>query len=242
MQIIWYGQTCFKIITQKGKNGSVTILIDPFDSSIGLRPPKNEADILIFTHDSDFIENLPIPSRTLDRVGARQSRDNKRPISGNTFLIEGPGEYDLKSVYIQGIPALTKNSSENSRLQGKIPGKIAIYTIEAEEMKICHLGILGQRELTLKELEVISEVDILLIPIGGGIALDAKEAIKIMTQIEPKIIIPMYYKIPGLKIGLNTLDKFLKLLGIKKIQPLPKLSIKKQDISREEAKIIVLES
>ena len=107
-------------------------------------------------------------------------------------------------------------------------------------MKICHLGSLDQGELASKELEAIGDVDILMVPIGGKEALDTKEAIKIMSQIEPKIVIPMYYKIPGLKIALDGLDKFLKSLGIKKIESLPKLSIKKKDLPEEEAKIITL--
>ena len=79
-----------------------------------------------------------------------------------------------------------------------------------------------------------------MIPVGGVYTISAKEAVKIMSQIEPNIVIPMHYQIPKLKIKLEELDRFLKSMGIKKIEPLPKLSIKKKDISLEEAKIIVL--
>lgn len=202
MNITWYGQTCFKIGVAKRKDGQVTILTDPFDKETGLRPPRVEADILLFSSES------------------------KKTVPGNGFLIAGPGEYDIKGLYIQGIPS---SRPENT-----------IFTIMAEQMGICHLGTLSQRELTPKELEAIGEVDILMIPIGGKEALDAKGAIKVMAQIEPKIIIPMYYKVPGLKMSLDGLDKFLKALGIKKLEPLPKLSIKKKDLPQEEVKIIAL--
>ena len=79
-----------------------------------------------------------------------------------------------------------------------------------------------------------------MLPIGGVYTISTEEAIKIMSQIEPKITIPMHYQIPKLKIKLDSLDKFLKTMGIKKIEPLPKLSIKKKDFSGEEVKIIVL--
>lgn len=207
MTITWYGQTCFRINTLKSRNGSVNILIDPFEKEIGLRPPKTEADILLVTHD------------------------NKRTLSGNFFLINGPGEYDVKGVYIQGILGKKEEVSENT----------TIYTIEAEKMKICHLGKLGQKELFPNQIERIGKVDILMVPIGGKETLKADAAVKIMSQIEPKIIIPMYYRIPKLKVKLEGLDKFLKSLGIKSLEPLPKLSIKKKDISEEEAKIIILE-
>jgi len=215
MNIAWYGQTCFRIISQKAKNGSVNILIDPFNKGTGLRSPKLESDILLITHDNQSKKEIP----SCNVLGSNGDS------SKNSFLITSPGEYDVREVYINGFSA----SAENT-----------IYTIETEEMRICHLGLLGQGDLTSDQLEKINEVDILMIPIGGGEAIDAKGAIKIMSQIEPKITIPMYYKIPKLKTRLEGLDKFLKALGIKSLPSLDKLSIKKKDISNEEVKIVAL--
>ena len=123
-------------------------------------------------------------------------------------------------------------------------------------MRLCHLGDLGQKELTPEQLEKIGEIDILMIPIGGTYTIGAKEAVRIMSQIEPNITIPMHYQIPKLKcsaslkisspqankLNLDGVDKFLKTMGIKSISPLPKLSVKKKDIEPEEAKIIILQS
>ncbi len=215
MNISWYGQTCFRIITQKGKDGQVNILIDPPQKESGLRSPKLEADILLFTNPDD-------------------ERIKESPWSKESFLITGPGEYEIKGVYIEGIPSHRLVSN------GPTAHKDNIYTIETEGIKICHLGKLAQGDLTSNQLEKIGEVDILIIPIGGAETIDAKAAVKIMAQIEPRITIPMYYRFPKLKIKLDTIDKFLKFLGIKKLEPLPKLSIKKKDILPEEAKIIVL--
>jgi len=108
-------------------------------------------------------------------------------------------------------------------------------------MRLCHLSDLGQKELFPSQLDKIGDIDILMIPVGGIYTIDAAEAVKVMAQIEPKIIIPMHYKIPKLKIKLDDIDKFLKNLGIKKPESLPKLSIRKKDISTEEAKIIILQ-
>jgi len=215
MQIIWKGQSCFQIITSQGKNNQVSIVIDPFDESIGLRLPKLEADILLVSH-------------------SRYDHNNVKAVSGNPILVEGPGEYEIKEVFIQGIPAFHDSSF------GKEKGSNTIYTIETEDMKLCHLGDLGQKELTSEQVEKIGEIDILMIPIGGVYTISAKETVRIMSQIEPNIIIPMHYQIPKLKLKLEGLDKFLKTMGIKSIIPLPKLSIKKKDISSEEAKIIIL--
>lgn len=219
MNITWYGQTCFRIITQKIKNNhsndSVNILIDPFEKNNGLSSSKTASDILLITHDNK--KGVDKPSCAIKRKNVNQS----------PFLITGPGEYDLKGVYVQGFSA----SSENTA-----------YIIEVEDIKICHLGLISQGELSSDQLEKINEVDILMIPIGGQESIDAKGAIKIMSQIEPKVIIPMYYKTGKLKAKLDNLDSFLKALGIKSLQPMPKLSIKKKDLSGEEVKIIALSS
>ncbi len=221
MQIIWQGQSCFQIITAHNKNEQVFITIDPFSEEIGLRVPKLEADILLISH------NHP-DHNDIKAVQARNGRQN-------LFLISGPGEYEIKEVYIQGIPAF------HDEKNGKERGENTIYTIEAEDLKLCHLGDLGQKELTGEQLDKIGDVDVLMVPVGGGgYTISAKEALKIMSQIEPKITIPMHYQIPKLKLKLDGADKFLKALGVRKIEPQNKLTIKKKDISSEEAKIIVL--
>ena len=174
-----------------------------------------EADILLLSHD-------------------HYNHNNSKAVGGNPFLISGPGEYEIKEVFVQGISAWHDNS------QGKERGQTTIYVIETEAIRVCHLGDLGQKELTSEQLEKIGEVDILLIPVGAVYTIDAKDALKIMSQIEPKIIIPMHYSLPKLKVKLDDLDKFLKATGLKKIEPFPKLTIKKKDLSGEEVKIVVL--
>jgi L-ascorbate metabolism protein UlaG (beta-lactamase superfamily) len=203
MNINWYGQTCFKISSQRGKGDSLNLLIDPLTKDTGLRGPKSECDIMLLTgHKSSGLDK-------------------------ECFLISGPGEYDVKGCSVQGIS--DHGEAENT-----------IYVIKTEEIALCHLGLLKQKELEPEQIEAIGDVDILMIPVGGEEALDSKEALKIMTQIEPKITIPMYYKIPKLKPKLGSLEGFLKEAGVKNIEPLPKLSIKKKDIPSDSAKIIIL--
>jgi len=297
MNIIWHGQSCFQITSSQGKNNQASIVIDPFSEDIGLRLPKLEADVVLVSHQ-------------------HRDHNNVKAVSGNPFLIEGPGEYEIKGIFIQGISsfaqaiakgedeataslttraiakgedeataslttrAIAKGedeataslttraiakamktsfsslpsprkrgsvgedtaaaSSTHDESSGKARGENTIYTIGTEELRLCHLGDFGQKELTPEQLEKIGEVDVLMIPIGGVYTISAKEAAKIMSQIEPSIIIPMHYLLPKLKIKLDGLDKFLKTMGIKSIEPLNKLSIKKKDISPQEAKIIVL--
>lgn len=216
MKIIWHGQSLFEVITLPKQNGEIKIVIDPFDESLGLRVPKLNADILLTSHQ-------------------HYDHSNIKAVSGEPFLIDGPGEYEVKGTYIKGISAFHDDSL------GKERGKITIFTIETEEMKICHLSDFGQKELTEKQLEEIGEVNILMIPVGGVYTISAREAAAIIKQIEPQIVIPMHYKIPEIKEKLEDLDKFLKVMGVKSSEHLEKLSIKKKDLAVEgETKIIVL--
>lgn len=219
MNITWHGQACFQISCSQNKNNHLSIVIDPFEESFtGLKlPRKLEADIVMVTHN-------------------HADHNNIKRVSGSPFVINGPGEYDIKGAYMEGIPGFHDSS------QGKERGVITIYTIEAEGMKLCHLGDLGQKELSSEQVDKIGDVDILMLPVGGVYTIDAQEAVKIMSQIEPKLILPMHYKIPKLKIRLDPLDKFLKTIGIKKLELLPKLSIKAKDLPKEEVKIIALQA
>ena len=232
MQIIWKGQSFFQILVSKNKENVVKIAIDPYDEQIGLKPPVCEADILLITHSHYDHNNV---------------KTVKAPTSGYPpFLISGPGEYEIKGIFIQGI------SSFHDNAQGKERGENTIYTLESEGIKICHLGDLGQKELTDEQLEKIGAVDILMIPVGGVYTISAKEAAKVISQIEPKIVIPMHYQIPysgrrpdgsyrpKLKVKLEGLDKFLKMMGVKAPEVSKKLSISQKNLPSEGMKVIVL--
>ncbi len=218
MQIIWHGQSCFQILINGRKNGDVRLVVDPFDEKIGLKLPKLEADILLITHEH-FDHN------------------NVKGVLGSPFLISGPGEYETKGVYVQGISVFHDKS------QGKDRGRVTAYTIEDEDgLRICHLSDLGQSELTDEQLDSIGDVDVLIIPVGGEYTISAQEASKIIGQIEPKIVIPMHYALPKLNIKLDGIEKFLKTMGVKGSQPQAKFSVKKKDLTdEEETKVVALE-
>jgi len=198
-----------------------------------------EADILLVTHQHPDHNNIKAVSSSSSFLGYKRDTPffvaNQRfDISNNQFVIANPGEYEIKNIFIQGINSFHDNS------QGKERGNNTIFTIESEGIRICHMGDFGQSELTESQLEKIGQIDILMIPVGGVYTISAKEAPKIMAEIEPKITIPMHYHLPKLKFKLDPVEKFLKTFGIKSLSPLKKLSIKKSDLKNEEAKIITL--
>ena len=222
MQIIWKGQSCFQITAQVEKNLNINLVLDPFSEEIGLGTPKLEADILLITHSHSDHNNKKAVTSSKENTGF--------------FVIDGPGEYDLNGVFVQGI------SSWHDEKEGKERGNNTIFTMDVEDLRICHLGDIWQKELTEKQVEEIGEVDILMIPVGGTYTVDAKGAAKIISQIEPKIVIPMHFQIPKLKVKIDGVDDFLKVMGVKAEESQAKISIKKKDLPEEGVKIFVLKN
>jgi len=216
MQILWKGQACFSITVQRTKQEQVKVVIDPFDPSfIGLKMPSLEADIALSTHE-------------------HADHNNIKTLKGEPFVITGPGEYEVKDVFIQGI------SSFHDDVQGKERGLNTIFVIEVEGMRLCHLGDLGQQELTGEQVGQIGNIDILFVPVGGTYTIDGKQAAKIVGQIEPRVVIPMHYALPGLKVKLAKVDDFLAVMGAKGEEAQGKLSMKMRDLPTEDMKVIVV--
>ncbi len=192
-----------------------SLVVDPFDESVGLKPPKLEADVLLMTHD-------------------HFDHSNKDAIKGDPLVIDSPGEYEVSDIFIEGI------RSFHDKSEGKERGMNTIYILEGEGVRVCHMGDFGQEELTDEQLERIGEVDILMIPVGGVYTVDGKEATKVISQVEPRLVIPMHYKVEGLKVDLEELDQFLKAIGEKGASPEDKLNIQESKLPSGEMRVVPL--
>src|SRR3989304_6243725 len=219
MQITWYGQACFKI-----QSGDVTVILNPFDKSVGLNAPRGKADIVLLSNgSSDAAERYPDAG----------------------FVISGAGEYEIKEVLIKGLSFFYADESSPKKLQKKA----TVYTLNIEGISICSLDNAGKQEIE-SILDKIGEVDILMVPVGGSYeingekfpALDAEAAMKVINEIEPRVVIPMCYKIPKLNIDIAGLEKLLTAIGAHDIVAVDKLTIKKKDLSQEETKVILMET
>ncbi len=152
----------------------------------------------------------------------------------DVFIINNAGEYELSGNFIYGMVVGTEKELIKS-----------IYKIKIENIKIGYLGTMNDKEMTPEAGNFLTDTEIMILPIGGRDLLNVEKVIEIIKQIEPKIVIPMYYKIPNLKIKRNDLENFLKKVEIKLIeQNLDKFSIKKRDLENwgEEIKIITLKA
>ena len=212
MYISWLGHSCFKLQDKTGPD-AVTVVTDPFDKSIGLKVPNLEADIVTISHD-------------------HADHNNKSAIKGTPFIVDTAGEYDIKGVGIEGV------DSYHDEKGGKERGRNIIYRITIDDIKIVHLGDLG-RTLDTEQLERLERTDILLIPVGGTYNLNAKQAVEVISQIEPRIVIPMHYKVDGLKLDIDGVDKFVKELGLTPRHE-EKLKISKRDLPQEEMELVIL--
>lgn len=194
-----------------GTGGHFSILTELPKRESGLTAPRFKTDVLLSSY-SDLTDTL-------------FSQENHE-----RFLIASPGEYEIKNVFIKGFPL--------SFQKGLF--KIA-YFLLMEEIKLGYLGEINKKEVKPEIIDLFGEVDILFIPIGGGETLDPEEAADLINQIEPKIAIPMYYKIPSLKRRAKTLEEFSRVIG-KKLESLEKLLIKAKDLNFQETKIIPLKA
>lgn len=210
MVISWYGQACFKI-----QSGDLVVIIDPFAREIGLTPPRFRSDIALITHDHPDHANVDT-------------------LTGDPFLIRGPGEYEIKDAYIYGI------RTYHDTVEGAERGLNTAYRIELEGIKLLHMGDFGEDKIRDETLEQIGTVDILMIPTGGTYTINAEKAANITKQIDPRIVIPMHYKIPGLKAPLEGVEMFLKEMGARDAQPQDKLTLKKKDIAEPEKTSVVI--
>lgn len=211
MDIYWYGQACFKL---KGKTASV--VIDPFSpEATGLKLPKDlEASVVLQSHE-------------------HQDHNNVGAVTGNSMVFYGPGEYEVKGIAVTGI------ASFHDSTEGSERGKNTIFNVSIDGLNVLHLGDLGQSKLTEEQIANIGQVDILLVPVGGVFTIDSQQALEIISQLEPKIVIPMHYFIEGLKYELEPVEKFLKQMGSEAVAPVAKLSITKDKLP-EETEVVVL--
>lgn len=197
MQIIYHGLGCFRL-----QDGNVSVLIDPYEEASGLRLPKQQNDIVVYS----------------------QTNSHWHPASKETFLITEPGEYEVKKVFIYTW------SLGNGKL---------VNLIELDGITIAHLGQAAKSELTDDLLNRLDGADILLIQVGNNDTLSVKQAQEVITELEPRVIIPMYYALPGIKGKLGSVEDFKKELG-GEAEVVEKFKVSRKDLPNEETKLIII--
>ncbi|MHB8572088.1 MAG: MBL fold metallo-hydrolase [Candidatus Dormibacteria bacterium] len=179
------------------KSRDATVVIDPFGPGLGLPALKLNADVVLTTHDHPGHNHL-------------------KAVNGARRVISGPGEYEIAGVFVNGIDAWHDDE------RGAQRGRITIYVVQMDDVSVCHLGDIGHK-LTDEMLEAIGLVDVLLVPVGGGSSLGAGVAAEVVAQVEPRIVVPMHFRVDGQSTELETDERFIKEMSVTDLTRQPKL-------------------
>lgn len=209
MEISWLGHSSFRI---KGKE--VTVVTDPCHPSYGYPVTKLQSDIVTISHSH--------PGHCYVDC-----------VVGNPKQIDGPGEYEVKGIFITGMA--TFHDAE----RGKKRGKNTVYILEIDSMTLCHLGDLGHLP-TAELMAEMGDIQVLMMPVGGISTFGIPTAVELLKHLTPKIVIPMHYKTPLSTRELEPVDKFLKEFGVREIVPCAKLSVSRARLPAD-TQIIILD-
>src|SRR5256884_8837371 len=187
----------------------------PRPPAIGLKLSRMDAEVVTVSHE-------------------HENHNYTQVVRDGAYEIRGPGEYEVAGVSVIGVPTF------HDADKGAKHGRNTVYLIEIDDVRVCHLGDLGHK-LEDTDAEAIASPDVLLVPVGGRTAINGAQAADVGRQLEPRYVVPMHYAIPGLKLQLDPIDRFLKEMGVTASEPQPKLSVQKSSVAAYETKVIVLE-
>jgi L-ascorbate metabolism protein UlaG (beta-lactamase superfamily) len=209
LDIVWNGHACFRL------RGRETIVVtDPYDRSIGFPPLKLTADVVTISHAHPhhaYVEAV-------------------QPAGSRVRTVDGPGEYEMAGTLIEGVATF------RDKQRGKELGKNTAFLIHLDDVSVCHLGALAHT-LSSAQIEALKDADVLLVPVGGGTALDASAAAEVVSQLEPRIVIPMYYGTPGQP--LETVERFCSELAVTDTTVQPRLQVTRSSLP-EETRVVLL--
>lgn len=216
MNIQYYGDYCFKISTKPAGRATEDVIIwtDPLSKDAGLRSPQGNVDVVLLSHQVEA-----------------SVKDAFKP---GAVVFDAPGEYAVRGISAFGFP-----SYRDTEL-GKVRGQNTVFVFDSEDLHICYLGALGS-DLSPEVLDKLSGADILFIPVGGVDTVEMNRGLELVRKIEPRIIIPMHYKIPGLTLALETEKAFCDAVGNCSDETVTKLNVKKKDLEGKLMEVVVFE-
>lgn len=205
MEITWYGLSCFRLTERK----HATVITDPYNGKLGLPALKLKSDVVTISHDAPGHNDL-------------------KSISGWEHSLNGPGEYEIGSVFITGI--ITDHQAESNRN--------VLYLFDYGGLTVAHLGDM-KKVPSQTQIDALEQVSILLVPVGGGNTLNAAQAAELVSMLEPNIVVPMHYQIPNLKLELEAVDRFLKEMGVSDPKEESSLKVSASNLPEETETVIL---
>jgi len=212
MEITWFGHSCFRLT----ERNYATVVTDPFDhKAVGYDALKLKAEIVTVSHDAP-------------------GHNNSDAVKGTTHVITGAGEFEIGEVFITAVQTGVTGSKKN-----KDKVRNTLYVFDYDGITVAHLGDM-QEIPPQSEVEALGTVNVLLIPVGGGGALNAAKAAEVVSLLEPNLVVPMHYSTDASKLNLDSLNKFLKEMGLGKVESQPSLKVTRSGLP-DETKVVVLD-
>ena len=214
MEITWYGHSCFRLT----ERSYATVVTDPYNSKIiGYEALKLKADIVTVSHDAP-------------------GHNHAEVVKGASHVLNGAGEFEIGGVFITGV---STDGAAGGKKKNKDVPRNTVYVFDYDGITVAHLGDL-QQVPTQFEIESLGPINVALVPVGGGGGLNAAKAAEVISLIEPNIVIPMHYATPAVKVSLESLNKFVKEMGLSKPETQPSLKVTRSGLP-DETRVVVLE-
>lgn len=188
------------------------LCLDPYAANMGIPPFRSKADILSLSNPQDA------------------SMSNISSLQGNPVIVNTPGEYSLKEFALHSIGWSDESGNERSLQRWMV-----------EDIVMLHVGSLN-RDLNAQELQELerADIDVFFVPVGGGTGLSVSQAMKMISTIEPKIVVPIHYALPGLVEKLDAVEVFAKEIGVSATTTEKKLILKKNKLPQEDMQTVIL--
>lgn len=210
MEITWYGHSCFRLTERK----MATVVTDPYDHKVvGYEPLNLRGDIVSISQDEPGHNNISA-------------------VKSKPRVISGPGEFEIGGVFITAV-----QTDGQKRKKSEMRNILCVFDYSG--VTVAHLGNI-RHVPSQSQIEALGTVDIALVPVGGGGGLNAAKAAEVVSLLEPGIVIPMQYQMADSKIDLDSLDKFIKEMGLSNIDPIQSLKVTKTAIP-SETRVMVLD-
>ena len=217
MEINWYGHSCFRLT----ERNYATVVTDPFDSkAIGYDSLRLRSDIVTVSHDAP-------------------GHNNTEAVKGTSHVIDGPGEFEIGGVFVTGVQTDGSGSGKKkAKKDSEVSLRNTIYVFDYDGITVAHLGDLKEVP-TQSEIELLGTINVALVPVGGGGGLNAAKAAEVISLIEPNLVIPMHYSTPATKVSLDSINKFIKEMGLSKPETQPSLKVTRSGLPNETHVVVL---
>ena len=193
-------------------DADMTVVTDPYPASVGLRVDNRPAEIITVSN-------------------THPNHNNAGSIDGGPKVFSNPGEYEYHGVTARGV--MTPLAEGQPREERNVA-----FTIEIGSINICHLGDISM-PLTTRMVDELKPVDVVLVPAGGHCTLDMDQVYQTLQDFDAKIVIPMHYKTDGIDVEVDSIDNFVRRMGLDDVQPQPRLVVTTSNLGTDMCVVVM---